>query len=557
MSDILTPNFSKMSLNLSKMQLPVFNPTAPATQPVTQVVTQPVATQVMNLPVPETKTTTFEPINFIFDLDNIDTSKLENTTTQEQQYKSAKFSFKVPRIKAALIEETVDKQLVRAMAEIEKGRQKPGSVQFTPLNRMSEETQKVIAHAQAEYNATVDYRKDSVKGGVKQHEKELKAWNEMKDEKGNLIPAFTKVLRDVFTLDFKTEADVVRFAGDPDNKVDGLLKTWSREHKKNQDKLAIRTQRTGNQVVLTIVFNKTPSTTDPLKTISDEMVANFNSWFATVGAGVSCKYERVLGEYKTKMVKDKKTGKMMAQDKKKPSDYVIDSIVGMDPWKAALVMINKLRNRFSDELHVGVTVFIDYLVRQFAELAIVKCHQSEKKRVHVHHVLENANLIELFPLISNFKCYKEAVARHALNSTKTKLNGTTVGNSEDDEAEEKEKSGKHRFEYCVVGVCKLLIKELAELNPNDKFKRSLISAEFKQFMCSIIDELIATFGPILRQEITNQKIKTVNIETFYSVLGVRLTWDRINFPNIRSYIEERVNLFNKYEDPEEDSALQA
>jgi len=565
-STVPIPNFARMNLNVPKMQLPVFQPTttpvvltntavSTTTTPVLTPPTQTLPTQVLNLPVPDSKVSVFQPIDFLLDLNSVDPTKLESSNTQEQQYKSAGFSFKVPRVKTALTDATVDKDLTRTMDNIERGRPNSTGTIFTPLSHLSAEDRSIIARAQTEYNELVIFRKDAEKGGIKQHEKELKAWNEMTHkvlvngvEQEQKVPSFTKVLRDVFTLEFKSEDDATRFGGDADNKKEGLLKSWTKEHKKVQDKLSIRTKRPGPKtVVIEIVFNGSSSTSNPAITVSDELVASFNTWFQVNGAGVQCSYQRVTGEYKTKLVKDKKTGQLVPQDKKKPSDYVLDPIAKMDQWKAALFMVNRLRNRFSDELHVAVTVFIDYLVKQFAQVAIIKCHASKKARVMVKHVLENTHQIELFPLIANFRSYQAAVLAQQAQLAKGKLQGTTVGNVPD-EKDDKDDSKKHRFEYCVFGVCKQLIKELKELNPNAGFDRVLISSEFKQFMCEIVDELIQTFGPILRQEIINQKIKTVNVETFYSILGARLAWDRINFPAVKAYIEDRVNRYEQYDE---------
>lgn len=561
------PNFG-MKLNLNLPKLPTFVPqqqvmqSAPPTlaqpvlpsltQPVLPSLTQPVAvaTQVLS----ETKEVSppFHPVDFILDLSNVDLSKLENPSTQEQQYKAAGFSFKVPRVKTALTDATVDRNLTRTMDNIEEARPNASGTRYTPLSHLSQEDRDIIARAQTEYNELVRSRGAE---GTKQHEKELKAWNEMTqdvtgaDGKVTKVPvqSFTKILRDVFTLDFKTEDDVRRFTGDADKKTDGLIKTWTKEHKKAQDKLSIRSKRQGMRLTLEIVFNGTLIAQGA--TVSDELVASFNQLVQANGAGVTSSYQRVTGEYKTKLVKDKKTGQLVPQDKKKPSTYVVDPIASMDQWKAALFMVNRLRNRFSDELHVAVTVFIDYLVKQFSQVAIIKCRASDKARVLVKHVLDNTHQIELFPLIANFRSYQAAVLAHQAQPTKSKLKGTTVGDVPAEPVESVSKK-KHPFEYCVFAVCKQLIKELKDLNPAAGFDNILISSEYKTFMCEIVDELIQTFGPILRQEITSREVKTVNVDTFYSVLGALLTWHRVSFPAVKSYMEERVTRYDQYDEEE-------
>jgi len=613
---ILVPNFAKLTRNMPTMQLPTFSQTpvlmqTPAPLPVQAPVMAPVLVQtpapvmapvlvqtpapvmapvlmqtpaqapptLVQTPLLESKESgIFQPIDFILDLTNLDTLKAETLSTQEQQYKAAGFSFKVPRVRTSLSEATTAKDLTRTLEEIERAR--PQGQKYTPLSHLSQEARDIIARGQTEYNELLQSRSTD---GVKQHIKELEAWNNLSQKvigadgqpvkvvgaDGKLvdqevpIESKTKILRDVFTLDFKTDDDIHRFVGDSDKKSDGLIKTWTKEHKKAQDKLSIRSKRQGLRLTLEIVFNGADSTTiNPTTnkpyTISDDLVMSFNTLLQANSTGIQASYQRVTGEYKTKMVKDKKTGQLVAQDKKKPSEYVIDTVAKMDQWKAAAFMVNRLRNRFSDELHVAVTVFIDYLVKQFSQVAIVKCHGQKKARVMVKHVLENTHLIELFPLVSNFRSFQATLAKYNADAAK-KLQGKTIGDLP--EPEEKVSTKKHPFEYCVFAVCKQLTSELHAKNLTAGFDSILISSEYKKFMCEIVDELIQSLGPILRQEINSREVKTVNVDTFYSIIGALLTWHRARFldsktnngevvQGIKSYIEERVKRYEQYDEDE-------
>ena len=238
------------------------------------------------------------------------------------------------------------------------------------------------------------------------------------------------------------------------------------------------------------------------------------------------------------MVKDKKTNLYNEQEKKKPTPTVPDQLVGKDQWAAAIYMVNRLRNRFSDELHIAMTIFIDYLVRQFSEAAINNCRESGKARVYVCHLLNSMSKVELAPLVKNFTTYKDAVCRQE----RAKLNGVTAGPQKVERAEEDEEESKkkHRFSYCICGVCKNLIEEIHKRDANTKQSKIIISSEYKQFMCELIDEFISRFGPILRREITSNDVKTVNLGTFYSVLSVLLGWECIDVDSIKSYIDERI-----------------
>ena len=279
-------------------------------------------------------------------------------------------------------------------------------------------------------------------------------------------------------------------------------------------------------------------------TYSDNLVQNFNAWLNANAVNVNATYQRVTAEYKTKVIKDKKTNQLVKQEKKKPNSTAVDPLSGKDQWSSALYMVNRLKNRFSDELHVAATIFIDYLVQQFSRVAIVNCRTVDKKaRIYVKHILDNANQIELLPLVSHFKCYKTALKTHTLNM-KNKANGTTENDVEDEK--EKIKVKKHHFSYCVFGVCKQVIDDLNRENPNAGYDKILISSEYKAFMCELVDELVQSFGPILRQEIVSHDVKTVNVGTFYRVLSVLLNWHHIDFTNIKSYISDRIKRYDNY-----------
>ena len=276
-------------------------------------------------------------------------------------------------------------------------------------------------------------------------------------ETTQLAPTYTKKLRDVYTLEFKTEADA--------EKLTVGVKEWIKKNKTGlHDKLSIRSKKQGLKLSVEITFG----------TYSDNLVQNFNAWLNANAVNVNATYQRVTAEYKTKVIKDKKTNQLVKQEKKKPNSTAVDPLSGKDQWSSALYMVNRLKNRFSDELHVAATIFIDYLVQQFSRVAIVNCRTVDKKaRIYVKHILDNANQIELLPLVSHFKSYKTALKTHTLNM-KNKANGTTENDVEDEK--EKIKVKKHHFSYCVFGVCKQVIDDLNRENPNAGYDKILISS---------------------------------------------------------------------------------
>ena len=560
LSTFKVPSFSAAPTTMPSLPpMPVFasvpaptTVTAPVTVPAPTTVTAPVtvpAPTTVTAPAPATPVPAV-PAAFQLQLDSVD-QKLGKQSTQKQQHSIAGFVFKVPRVRSALTEATLDKNLQRTIDNIETEQKKKGQG-VVPLERFSAEDQVVIANARKEYAELLLSRSTD---GQTQYLKDLKAWNELKaldaegKETGQLVQSYNKILRDVYTLEFKQADHLAAVLGEIKSKEPEKstgVRAWIKSHKIGDDRLSIRSRCVDS---LHLVVEFTYNQANPA--LSESLIKEFKTWLASNATLATVTEQRVIAEYKKKMVKDKKTGKYTEQEKKKPSQPTADPLAGKDVYTSALYMVNRLRNRFSDEVSIAMTVFIDYLVQQFSYVAIVKCREEGKARVMVHHVLKNTNQIELFPLVSNFHSYNNAVLRMAAGKP---LNGSVVGPAVPEEAEH---TKKHEFEYCVSGVCKQLCLDLIEedkrLNQNRGYDKILISSDFKGFMCDLVDELIASFGPILRQAIESNDVKTVNGNTFYNVLSVLLGWHRIKYngphgQGIRPYIEERVKRYVGYED---------
>ena len=191
-----TANFAKMNLN-TKQEVPVLTQTngvTPSQMPlqltmptlnllankpvsVTPMTSAPVSVTPMTssvvAPVASVVAPVVAPVSeFVIQLNSID-EKLVSQSTQEQQYAIAGFSFKEPRVKTALIEATVDKNLQRTLDNIEKAKGEFNGQGSIPLDRLSADDQAVIQKAREEYTELVKYRSDADTGGVKQFNKEL------------------------------------------------------------------------------------------------------------------------------------------------------------------------------------------------------------------------------------------------------------------------------------------------------------------------------------------------------------------------------------------------
>jgi hypothetical protein len=479
--------------------------------------------------------------------------KESRDTIQEQQQKHAGFTFKVSRVKNVLVDATVDERLKSTLKRLEAEKNKNG-VGAVPLDQFSDEDRAVIETARLSYNEMLAFRN---KEGKEQFVKELKAWNEMKvldvdgKDTGVLVKAYNKILRDVFTLDFKSNAELNTVHGVIDSKdatKNTGIRAWIKSHKKDNDHLSIRPQCVDKtRLVVEVTYNQQ----NPAA--SEALVKEFSEWLVANASSANISYQRVTAEYKKKMVKNKNTEKYVEQEKKKPTEAKTDALDKKDPYSAAIYMVSRLLNRFSEEVSIAMTVFIDYLVRQFSKVAIVKCREENKSRVHVHHVIKGIKEIELFPVVAHFEGLFDALLSAANGQKTTKAPKGAVAETKTDNDK------KHVFEFCISGVCDQIRRELQEedeKNGNNKgYKKILISLEFKNFMCNLVDQLIMTIGPIFRMSIENNNLKTVNINTFYDVLGVLLGWYSVKYDvkdangerqGVRAYIEERVRRYKGY-----------
>jgi hypothetical protein len=520
-SQLSTANFAKLLNNPNfSVNMNAKNPTpAPVVQtPVSKV------EQVMNGDHKENK----------IDTDNFQLDLFEKVKVKESvldlQYAHAKFVFKVPRVKneleIATLEDNVKKTIQNLQKEQNKGVPDPEA-----LNKFSVEEQNTMLLAQQSYRELSNFKNTK---GQDQYKKDLEKWNNLKvaDSNGNettqLTPTYVKILRDIFTIDFKTEADMALIYGSVDLKApekNSGIKAWVKEHKELKDKPSIRTSRNGLRVNIVFTYNSA----NPQA--SDAIVVEFRTWLLAHIGHNTWNHDRKTDEFKLHVYKDKKSGQVIKKEKRKPSPPVVDPLVNLDPLSFALKTVTKLKNRFSNTVSVAMTVFIDYVVWQFTLATVLKCHEKGKKPLSLEHIVDSAPQVDLYPLVSNFTCFKEL------------HNGSFAAkfNEEDDE-----KQKKHDFEYCVYGVFKQAKKELHEKFPNNGYDKINSSAKYKMFMCVMVDELIERFGPILRQEIVSNQIKTVNLLTFYNVLGVLLSWHKIKFDDIKNHIEERVELYKTF-----------
>lgn len=256
-------------------------------------------------------------VSDVFDFNIVDIS-LSKKTTQEQQYAAAKFVFKVPRVKTALIDATVDKGLQRTIDNIETEQKKKG-VNVKPLEAFDAEDQKVISEANEEYKKLLESRnKKGTKDNMTSYEKDLKTWNEIKEltadgkDTGRLAVPYVKILRDVFTLEFKSAADLSVVYGSLDNKdptKNSGVRAWIKSHKSG-DRLSIRSHcQDQNKLLVEFTYNQTNPT------LSESLVQEFRTWCATNALNALVSSQRVTAEYKKKMVKDKKTDKYTEQEK--------------------------------------------------------------------------------------------------------------------------------------------------------------------------------------------------------------------------------------------------
>ena len=562
-TQVPSANFAKM-LNAPTFKVPVLNSVAAPTTAVAYnppFAATPVVAPVTNgthvAPAPvevETKPALASILDSIKLNENdlvSETKKESRDTIQEQQQKHAGFTFKVSRVKNVLVDATVDERIKSTLKRLEAEKTKNG-VGAVPLEQFSEEDRAVIETARLSYNEMLAFRN---KEGKAQFDKELNAWNTMKvlDVNGNdtgvLVQAYNKILRDVFTLDFKSNADLNSVHGVIDSKdatKNTGVRAWIKSHKKENDHLSIRPQCVDKtRLVVEVTYNQQ----NPAA--SEALVKEFSEWLVANASAANISYQRVTAEYKKKMVKNKNTEKYVEQEKKKPTEAKTDSLDKKDPYSAAIYMVSRLLNRFSEEVSIAMTVFIDYLVRQFSRTAIVKCREENKSRVHVHHVLKGIKEIELFPVVAHFDGVLDSLVS-TVNGAK--INKTQNGKIAEVKPESKsETDKKHVFEFCISGVCDQIRRELQEedeKNGNAKgYKKILISLEFKNFMCNLVDKLIMTIGPIFRMSIENNNLKTVNINTFYDVLGVLLGWYSIKYgesQGVRAYIEDRVRRYKGY-----------
>lgn len=214
-----------------------------------------------------------------------------------------------------------------------------------------------------------------------------------------------------------------------------------------------------------------------------------------------------------------------------------------DEWKRAIEKITKLKNRFSTNSRVFLSAFVECIVKQLALNGAVCCVADNKKIIQLSHVLNTSlpgfkERFPLYPLIVNLETFKQAQAYMSNPNTSNveelsdvSLNDETVENVENTASSKKVKLEKcvdvfnldgvpletqYQFRYYVAETCRETRLDLSntELDSDGKsrsvYNCTSVSKIFKNFCSTLVCEFLMRIGEMLKKEIENRNIKTVN-----------------------------------------------
>jgi len=248
-----------------------------------------------------------------------------------------------------------------------------------------------------------------------------------------------------------------------------------------------------------------------------------------------------------------------------------------DECKRAIEKITKLKNRFSTNSRVFLSAFVECIVKQLALNGTVCCVADNKKIIQLSHVLDTSvagfkERFPLYPLIVNLDTFKQAQA-HLANPNTSKVVEEVSDDSLHEDSMSDEKvvdSGKklkpdrdvdvfnlegvsletqYQFRYYIAETCRETRLDLssAEVDSAGKsssvYNHTSVSKLFKNFCSTLVCEFLMRIGEMLKKEIENRNIKTVNDNIVGTVISHYHIVSGVNETKTLDFIR---NVANKY-----------
>lgn len=248
-----------------------------------------------------------------------------------------------------------------------------------------------------------------------------------------------------------------------------------------------------------------------------------------------------------------------------------------DECKRAIEKITKLKNRFSTNSRVFLSAFVECIVKQLALNGTVCCVADNKKIIQLSHVLDTSvagfkDRFPLYSLIVNLDTFKQAQA-HLANPNTSKVVEEVSDDSLNEDSMTDEKvvdSGKkikpdrdvdvfnlegvsletqYQFRYYIAETCRETRFDLssAEVNSTGKsssvYNYTSVSKLFKNFCSTLVCEFLMRIGEMLKKEIENRNIKTVNDNIVGTVISHYHIVSGVNETKTLDFIR---NVANKY-----------
>jgi hypothetical protein len=237
---------------------------------------------------------------------------------------------------------------------------------------------------------------------------------------------------------------------------------------------------------------------------------------------------------------------------------------GNTEWSRAISLVNKLCIRLSGNTRKIVATFLDHIVEQYAENALVNCLAEGRNIILLHHALTKTDgfndRVPLDRWVQTFHQYSVSLnwiyERRNLREkvTDARKAGETI--SEVVYPEYPRNDSVYNFEGYVNDICRSVKKRLADQQPTEEkkllFRKASVSQDFKEFCSSIVYEAILRIGTCLRKTVDHDDVKTISDKMVMYVLDQLHCSSGVVFDPVRNSMLERLERFSTWSEARKD-----
>jgi hypothetical protein len=214
-----------------------------------------------------------------------------------------------------------------------------------------------------------------------------------------------------------------------------------------------------------------------------------------------------------------------------------DGVVS-DVYKRNLSALSKLKIRFSAESKIYLTSYVEHVLSEFLNDAIVNCFTLNNKIVKLHHAFNDKTSL----LMSSLSSYKKWLVVEAAQKT------------DDETPQDHEDEAKYPFSLYVSKMFKHCKHTMDD---SDKYVSASLNQNLKKFCSDAIIELLKRVNLMIKEEMDTRSVKTVTNEIVVKVASHMYSTLGKSFDKVRTFLNTNVPFYKKFVEARRETVKQS